>query len=445
MVTSRLTSLAVFIAATAMFLGYCGSAAAQTRGAVAEGHVPGDELQTRFESATRAYNRGHYETAAKIFGELVQIDSREQWAVASRFYLAEALVQLRRFSEARPFYQEYLATNPRGEHAKFAQFRLGETAFLLDQFHVARQALIAFVQNHGDHDLAGRAQEMLRDMLTPSLDVALREFESWRKCGDSAALASAEGRLSAYLVAYPEDKNHLLARYTLGRVLFEQQRYTQANAVFDKAIDLVATRAIDNDLLANLFAYSGETHLRLGDSQTAATRFEHLLDHWPDSSPAASARAKWADCLVQVAKADIQAGRYDAARKRLSEVRGSSHSCHPSIVDDLLGQCCLRQGDPANARRCWARVLRMSVNTHTESAAKAQWQIAQSYQRQSRYHDAVREYLRLATIFEQRPSWQQQSYVAASECFRELGDTRSAQRMVERSELISKRNSVAKK
>ena len=75
-----------------------------------------------------------------------------------------------------------------------------------------------------------------------------------------------------------------------------------------------------------------------------------------------------------------------------------------------------------DARRSYKKVIRSAAGSKTETAAKAQWMIAESYFYEKNYDAAAREYLRLETLSADR-AWQAAALLEAAKCRELLGET----------------------
>ena len=89
-------------------------------------------------------------------------------------------------------------------------------------------------------------------------------------------------------------------------------------------------------------------------------------------------------------------------------------------VDYLLGRCLARKALFREAREAYQRVTRSGTGGKTETAAMAQWMIGETYFHQKQYHLALREYLRVETLYAY-PNWQAAALLQAGKCCEQLG------------------------
>jgi TolA-binding protein len=100
-------------------------------------------------------------------------------------------------------------------------------------------------------------------------------------------------------------------------------------------------------------------------------------------------------------------------------------------VDYLLGRASADQADFDGARRSYQKTIRSPQGAKTETAAMAQWMIAESYFHQKNYDAALREYLRVEILYA-FPRWQALALLQAGKCRQLLGESAEAARLYER-------------
>ena len=94
-------------------------------------------------------------------------------------------------------------------------------------------------------------------------------------------------------------------------------------------------------------------------------------------------------------------------------------------VDYLLGRCLANRADFDAARRAYNRVIRSTPGAKTETATMAQWMIGETFFHQKNYQNAIREYLRLETLYAY-PIWQAAALLQAGKCHELLGEPEPA-------------------
>jgi outer membrane protein assembly factor BamD (BamD/ComL family) len=94
-------------------------------------------------------------------------------------------------------------------------------------------------------------------------------------------------------------------------------------------------------------------------------------------------------------------------------------------VDYVVGRCLSSRGEFGPARDAYRRVIQSSQGAKTETAAKAQLMLAESYYHQKNYQQALREYLALEILYDY-PTWQEAAVFQAAKCHEMLGEWKQA-------------------
>lgn len=89
-------------------------------------------------------------------------------------------------------------------------------------------------------------------------------------------------------------------------------------------------------------------------------------------------------------------------------------------VDYVIGRCQANLGRLDDARAAYGRVVKSPEGEKTETAAKAQWMIGETYFHQKNYEAALREYLRVEILYD-FPTWQAAALFEAAKCHERLG------------------------
>src|SRR5690606_3205615 len=94
-------------------------------------------------------------------------------------------------------------------------------------------------------------------------------------------------------------------------------------------------------------------------------------------------------------------------------------------ADYVIGRCFAAEADFEKARAAYRRVLQSGTGSKSETAAKAQWMIGESYFHQEDYKAALREYLRVEILYPY-PQWQAVAMLQAGKCHERLGQWKEA-------------------
>ncbi|HWB13866.1 MAG TPA: tetratricopeptide repeat protein [Pirellulales bacterium] len=94
-------------------------------------------------------------------------------------------------------------------------------------------------------------------------------------------------------------------------------------------------------------------------------------------------------------------------------------------VDYVIGRCHASLGNFDDARAAYRRVVKSEAGEKSETAAKAQWMIGETFFHQKNYESALREYLRVEILYAY-PTWQAAALFEAAKCHENLGEPKQA-------------------
>ncbi|HEV3343968.1 MAG TPA: tetratricopeptide repeat protein, partial [Pirellulales bacterium] len=94
-------------------------------------------------------------------------------------------------------------------------------------------------------------------------------------------------------------------------------------------------------------------------------------------------------------------------------------------VDYVIGRCQASLGNFDDARAAYRRVVKSEEGAKTETAAKAQWMIGETFFHQKNYESALREYLQVEILYDY-PTWQAAALFEAAKCHEHLGEPKQA-------------------
>ncbi|MGD9647531.1 MAG: tetratricopeptide repeat protein [Pirellulales bacterium] len=143
---------------------------------------PADDQYT---VAAGHYAQGRWQLAVDEFSRFLQDFAGHDRQAQAHFYLAEALIQLQRYDEARTNYRALLEHAPEHRYAVQARFRSAEASFLSQHPDEAGDEFTAFIKRHPDDKLAGNALWYLGILALAADDVA--GAEQWFRQGIETA------------------------------------------------------------------------------------------------------------------------------------------------------------------------------------------------------------------------------------------------------------------
>lgn len=334
---------------------------------------------------------GRYPEAGRVFENLIAEQSArkllERSGASVDSVLAEwgwALVDADEAAEADQVFTRLLKEFPNSPHAADARFNLAESANLS--------------RNHAEvvRLLAPLAAEKPNDK-TASLK--------------ATPAASSRQLMPAVL-------------YRLGRTRVELQDWPAALATLDRLL----TEFPNNPYRREASYLRAESALRAGDFVAAESGFAALLREPPSPTDpkgmTASVRLKQIECWVALK-------RWKQAMEGVQSVRAALAADDPSIaqLDFARGQALFGLGQLEQARTAFQSVA--DAKGGGDLAARAQYLRGETYFHQDRFHDALREFLKV-DILHNAPHWQAVALLEAGKVYERLDQWTDAAETYER-------------
>lgn len=294
---------------------------------------------------------------------------------------------------------------------------------VLSQQDLIRYELAWALSDAGQRDAARDLFQEILDKHTES--VYFPDAMFWL-----ARNAAAEGDTTAALELLNRLRTQPCRAELTAHVLFMQgELYAQQEQWSQVAEPLEALLAGDPDsALADPARYwLAEARLHAGNDSAAARAFEDLMHRLQGE------RSDWAaNVFLRVGQLRLREGDWKGGLE-IAEQLPKRFPHFPQLYesDYLLGRCLMAQAKFDAARSAYRRVLRSVRGADTETAAKAQWMLGESYFHQRRYLKALAEYRKLLT--ETRyPQWQAAALLQAAKCAERSGDSLAAREQLER-------------
>ncbi len=164
-----------------------------------------------------------------------------------------------------------------------------------------------------------------------------------------------------------------------------------------------------------------EADRRQADYKAARARLQRLAEQIKDK------REPWmALIFLRLAQVLAQQEQWNDAHAIAAKIeKDYPDFAQQYEVDYLIGRCLANQADFDAARKAYNKVILSAAGAKTETAAMAQWMIGETYFHQKNYQAALREYLRLETLYAY-PNWQAAALLEAGKCHQRLGETMQA-------------------
>ena len=304
-------------------------------------------------------SRGEDRQAAALYQRLAADYPRFAQIDALLYHWGWALYDLGSEEESCELFDRLCREHPQSSYRADALFRLAQRA-LEDQ----------------DHD---KARQLVAQVLDTEPSETLRENAIYLE----GQIASADQRweeasraFETLLRDYPQTSLRLMAEYGIAEAAFRQNDYQAAGELLQPLIDQTAQREQP---------WTAVIRLRLAQVRC------HQKE-WDEAYRIASTVAD-------------QYPQFDEQYE----------------VDYVIGRCLSSRGEFGPARDAYRRVTQSTQGAKTETAAKAQLMIAESYYHQKNYQQALREYLALEILYAY-PTWQAAAVFQAAKCHEMLGE-----------------------
>ncbi len=304
-----------------------------------------------YKQAAEHYRNENWPVAVDGFEKLISQFPESALAVEGRFYLGEALIQVKRHSDAADVFQQVIELQKDDDVIRQARFRLAECQFAVGELEKARAGFEAFVDEYrGDplneyalpwlaelENLTGHyelAERHYKELISQSLD--LPQINKYR-----LGLARSLGQLGRakeadrYLLHVGSEKESELADDAIllsAKMWMEEGDYQTA----DERITRLLQEQPESTLLDEADYLLAKARIARGDWSGAWTAIEKRADHvWPPALAAAAA--------TDIALIAVRTGNLDVARQKLDELAGLA-----GFTESLLSieiELAIRQGD----------------------------------------------------------------------------------------------------
>lgn len=269
--------------------------------------------------------------------------------------------QARRYEQADVVWKKLVELQPDSPLADDAQLYLGESHFFAGRLDEARQAFQQLIDSpRADGFVQQRAYVLLLDILA--------EQHNW-----PAILEAAR----KFRQQFPQSDQRFYAQYRLGEALLRSQQFDEA----------------------------AETLARLEASPDPLVR-----------------QAEWmAGLRLLTAEAHLQAKQYAEVEEVVARFRAEDPDS-PLLyqADEILGRRFKNEARWEEARQAFARVVDSKAGFRTETAAKAQLLIAETYLLEEKFAEAVTEYYKVFLNYK-FPDYQAPALYQAAKCDEQLG------------------------
>ena len=225
------------------------------------------------------------------------------------------------------------------------------------------------------------------------------------------------------------------AMYLRGQIATAEEKWEQAREAFEALVKDYPETSLR--LMADFGV--AESVFRDGDYKSAGERFDQL------SRQTQGRQEPWLALVrLRLAQSLCHQKKWSEALAVATKIEGEYPDFKEQYeADYVVGRCLASQADLEGARGAYLKVIRSPEGKKTETAAKAQLMIGESYFHQKNYEAALREYLRLEILYE-FPTWQASALLQAGKCHELLGEWKQATDLYARLLKVYPESSVAK-
>ncbi len=208
------------------------------------------------------------------------------------------------------------------------------------------------------------------------------------------------------------------------RVEFEARRWEPLRKICDEAL----SRFPEGTYRHEIELRRAEADFNLADFKSAQGRLQKLTALKNDP---ALKKADWfPQAWVMLAETQWRLKAYDAVAATVAEYRTwDPRSPLLYQADEVLGRSFKSQAKFPEAREAFVRVIKNPEAKLTETAAKSQLLIAETYFMQGDYETAAKEYAKVEILYKY-PDYQSPALFMAGECYRELKQWKTAAKIL---------------
>jgi TolA-binding protein len=237
------------------------------------------------------------------------------------------------------------------------------------------------------------------------------------RANDQRDYGRAKELIGAVLRGKPTAEIRKNSLYLAGQVALEQQKYDESRQAFATLL----AESPDGDSRAKAEFGVAESYYREQKITEAIERLQPLVEQTAGRSE------PWmASIRLRLAQSLSRKQRWNEAYLAASKIEKQ----FPGFVaqyeaDYVMGWSMANQAEFEQARDSYRKVLRNPAAERTETAAKAQCMIAETFYHQKNWPEALREYMKVEILYD-FPYWQSISLIQAARCHEALGERKEA-------------------
>ena len=402
-----------------------------------------DEVPALSGLAWSQYKVGRLEEAAETFGRVLQNNPDMAVGAEAALVRGRILQELGRNESALAMYDEVIQKYPdkdRLPEALWAAARLRDTlkqpqqaaplyqrlAVEHPQFKLIDSALYQWawcLDDLGRRDESIALFDRLRKEHPQSPYAADATFRLAQRAFEAKQYAKARELAAEALAAHPPATVLENTLYLQGQLAAAESKWDEAQQTFQSLL-----KDHPQSPLRLMAEYGlAEAVFRQGRFDEAARRFAEL------AQDAEGRRDTWMAVIpMRLAQSLCEQQKWQEACAVASRVEKEYPGFEEQYeVDYVLGRCLAMQADFEGARAAYRKVIRSRDGYKTETAAKAQMMIGDSYYYQKDYAAALREYYAVETLYAY-PEDRAAALFQAARCHELLGEPNEAAKLYDR-------------
>ena len=438
-------------------------AAAATLAAVGGGPADSPWVpRALFERGQLLYKDGKAAQAAEPLAKVLTLNAPQELAAPALYLLGWVDFDAKKYPEAAARWAQLVEKYPKDKLAADASFQRGAALNLAAKHQEALAALQQYIKENPEGQHAGRAKQMaaasltalerhddaaamLASLVTDSKnlsDTVLYDLAwSHRNKKDNAAAAAAYQQLIA---KFPDSDLAPATKAELAEFLYADKKYKEAAAMLEEVaadkkakpetlaaatyrlgwcyanlkqpekagqtLAAFAEKNPKNDLAASALLQAGMSYAEVGDLPNAQKALGAMLAAFPQHEKAPLA-------LMRLGQIQSDAGNFEAALQSFGQFLQkypqdkSAYAAHFGIG---FAQESRKQYAPARAS--YEKVIAL---TNTETAARAQFQIGETYAAEGKFEQAVPALLAVEDVYDY-PKWSAKALLEAGRVFEEM-------------------------
>jgi TolA-binding protein len=372
---------------------------------------PQDPLapEAAFMRGSALQEAGQISEAQAAFAEAFQRDSAVDHVFLAGLQSARLLVRQKKFAEADSVYDALMKRFGRRADADQVLDEWASAHYTAENFPRADELFRRLVHDFPASPRAASARLSLAesDLVAGRLDQAREQLRPLTQEG--AADATIQQR----------------AFFQLMQIELESKRWDELRHVCDESL----RRFPDGVYHLDARWRRAEADFRAGDYKAALERLVDLRKIRGDT--AIKAPAWLPQVSIMLAETQYRLKDHAAAEATIAELR-ASEPMSPVLyqADEILGRCYKARAEWAKAREVFTRVVEDPAGKLTETAAKSQFHIGETYLFEKDFEAALKEYLKVDILYK-FPEWQAAALFQAGVCQEALGQWKPAARTYE--------------